>query len=181
MNRSRLSKCTVALLICLLLGWWLFRMPPIPSHRGDGLFEDLSRRMGIFPMRGYRISMPEFDMARQFEAEYQLAGLSDIGCEAVLYLGIHDAPEDEFHLPSGNGKVRLELVDSRGRARVNVSGRLDWYTCMVTTHLLALYMLPGSRFTPEPKEEYRLHLSYSPDPNLAGYKGFAYIQCGGRK
>lgn len=33
----------------------------------------------------------------------------------------------------------------------------------------------------EADEEYRLRLTYAPDPGLAGYKGFVYLSSGGSK
>jgi hypothetical protein len=157
-------------------------MPSIPSHRGDGTFTDLSRRAFPFPLPGYSISMPEFDLGGPFQAEYRLAGLSKTGQDAVVYLAIHDPGNTLDSRPRGvDGSVRLELVNSQDRVLVDVGGSLDRYTWASSLDYYRLYKLHESSFTPDPREEYRLRITYSPDSWLAGYKGFAYVRCGGRK
>jgi hypothetical protein len=155
------------------------------SHLGDGAFQNLSRRAGPFPIPGYSIRMPEFDLAQPFSAEYRVAGLTDIGRECGVYLAIHDSADHWLRSPTRQlrGNVRLELFDSGGRPVVQVEGELGTFIWMDRGDqpgLHGLYKMDESFFYPRSREEYVLRLSYLPDPKLIGYKGCAYLLCGGR-
>ncbi len=161
----------------------MFWLPAIPSHHGDGVFQDLSRRAGPFAIPGYCISMPEFDLANRHQAEYRLGGLANIGRTCGVHLAIRDHDDrwwwNETRLL--NGKVQLDLLNSHGQAVVSVSGRLGDYIWWGFSDLHALYQMDKSFFSPDSAEEYRLRFSYEPDPRLAGYKGFVYVRSGGSK
>jgi len=155
---------------------WSCGLPPIPPHRGDGEFRDISHRAGPFPLRGYTVSMPEFDLGQPLEAEYRVAGLAEIGPECGVHLAIRG-----FN-GSGNGlggELRLELIDSKERAVVSVAGKLGDYTWWGFNDVNVLYQSGKSFFRPDPQESYRIRFSYTPDPRLAGQKGFVYLRCGG--
>jgi hypothetical protein len=163
---------------------WMFVLTPIPSHRGDGQFQDTSHRVGPLPIRGYTISMPEFDLGEAHQAEYHVAGLTNIGQDCGVYLAFHDPNDKRFfggEWRNLEGKLRLELLDSRGSIVVATSGRLadyTWYEELgASHHLVALYQLDKSYFRPNRRDEYLLRISYVPEPRLKGYKGFAYLRC----
>lgn len=155
-------------------------MPTIPPHRGDGQFENVSRRYYFAAVPGYTISMPKFDLGKDFKGEYKVTGMANVG-EGILYMGMRYAPfeiwtkDREFE-----GWLDLEMVDKHGNALVNVSGKLGDYVWFGTGNLNALYQYPQSGFRPNINEEYRIRISYRPDPRLAGLKGFVYIEVGGR-
>src|SRR5262245_41160925 len=123
MSRRRAVKVAlvvVVLLGCLVIGRRMFGLPPVPSHRGDGTVEDLCGRTGPVAIRGYSISMREFDLSNPHQADNHLAGLADIGLECGVYLAIRDHDNrlwgDARHLDGG---VQLELLDSRQRSVVS--------------------------------------------------------------
>jgi hypothetical protein len=62
MSRRRALTIAVALVVlfaCLNIALGMFWLPAIPSHCGDGTFQDLSRRAGPFAMPGYGIRRPQ--------------------------------------------------------------------------------------------------------------------------
>jgi hypothetical protein len=172
--------------LCVGLGWALFDLPPIPAHNGAGIFTDTSRRVGPFPVPGYTISMPDFDLSQPYEAEYRLSRVPKIGSSCGLHLAIRDhdggwwaaSPSDTQQL---GGQLRLQLLDSEGRAVINTSGTLGDYIWSGFKDLIVLYQTNKSSFRPDLQQEYRAHIWYTPDAQLAGYKGFVYFRAGGRK
>jgi len=42
-----------------------------------------------------------------------------------------------------------------------------------------LYDLDESFFEPRDGESYQIRIRYTPEPKLAGFRGFVYIRCGG--
>src|SRR5262245_12427308 len=89
-------------------------MRPLGPHRGDGVFEDLSRRAGPFPVLGYRVGFPEFDLGQAHESTYQVAGLPGLGRDCGVYLAI---PDPDMRIDSLNearaleGSLLLEVRD----------------------------------------------------------------------
>ena len=84
------------------------------------------------------------------------------------------------------GYLSLELLDSHGLALVSTSGHLgefSWgtYWELDDQDVMEFSKMPASRFNPDPKEQYVVHVSYLPDPQLKNRKGFVYIRSGGRK
>jgi hypothetical protein len=184
MRKRRFVKIAVA--AALLVGGFLFArrllLPPVPSHKGDGRFEDISWFAGPFPIRGYSITMPELDLANPQQLEYRLADLTDIGRPCGVYLVIRDhAHALGRDTKAFDGKLRFELLDSQNRPVVDVSGRLGDFIWWGSTDQHGLYQLDRSFFTPRADEDYRLRISYEPDPRLAGHKGFVYLRSGGSK
>ena len=181
MRKRRGAK--IALAVGLLLGCFFITrrllLPPVPAHRGDGSFQDISWFAGPFPIRGYSITMPEFNLSEPFQAEYHLASLTDIGT-CGIYLAIRDRHWSSETKLLG-GRLQLELLDSQGRIVVHVSGRMGEFIWSTSDQQAALYQLDKSFFTPDAREEYRLRASYTPEPSLAGYKGFVYLRSGGSK
>jgi hypothetical protein len=170
---------------CVALGYTCFALPPIQPHQGDGIFEDLSRRAGIFPITGYSIRFTEFDLGRDYEASFRLSHVPNIGKKCGVYLAIRD-PDDYWFFDSHirqlqQGKMQLELLDSRGAIVVQTGGKLKGYTWYGCRDLHGLYRSNESFFTPRTDEEYTLRIVYHPDLKLASYKGFGYLLCGGSK
>jgi hypothetical protein len=118
----------VVLFACFDIGRSMFWLPSIPSHHGDGVFQDLSHRAGPFPVTGYCISMAEFELANPHQAEYRLGGLPNIGRTCGVHLAIRDHDDRWYgetrHL---NGKVQLDLLNSHEQAVVSVCARLGDY------------------------------------------------------
>ena len=185
MSRRRALKFAVGAVVlcaCFCVCRGMFWLPAIPSHHGDGAFQDLSRRAGPFAISGYCISMPEFDLANPQQAEYRFGGLANIGRRCGVHLAIRDHDHRWWGETRGvGGKLQLDLLDSQGRIVVSVSGRLGDYVWWGFSDLHALYQMDKSFFSPDPGEEYRLRFSYEPDAKLAGYKGFVYVRSGGNK
>jgi hypothetical protein len=129
-DRARLKGAGLLLIVTLFLGFcaWcgvgLFWIPDIPRHRGDGVFQNISRRAG-WVVVGYTISMPEFDLSSPRQSEYRVAELPQRG-RCGLYLAIRD-PEDTWWRSEDERQVsgRLELVmtDSSGKTVVKTEGK----------------------------------------------------------
>jgi hypothetical protein len=183
MNRRRVLTIAVVLLVlfaCLGVGKGMFWLPAIPNHHGDGEFHNLSRRAGPFAIPGYCVTMPEFDLGKPHKAEYRIGGLANIDRKCGVHLAIRDHNDRWWeHTRDMGGKVKLDLVDSKGRTVVSVTGRLGEYTWWGFSDLHVLYQMEKSFFTPDSGEEYRIQFEYEPDPRLEGYKGFVYVRSGG--
>jgi hypothetical protein len=147
-----------------------------PDVTGDGTFKDRSNWNGAFYVRGYGVSFPEFDLGAAQESQYRVAGLKGYSDHCIVHLTINP-PEGVTveETKQFDGFLQLELVDSKGESVAKASGRLGDFTW---ANRKDLYQ-SGSSFTPDPKETYVLHLSYSPDQRLQGWRGFAYIEVGG--
>ncbi len=184
MRKRRAVKIAVVAVL-LLGGFFIARrllLPPLPSHRGDGTFQDVSWFAGPFPKPGYTVTMPELDLGSPHELEYRLAGLTNIGRSCGVYLGIRDHDSGLWRdTEKYDGELRLELLDSRGLPAVDVSGRLGDFIWWGSGDRHGLYQMDRSFFTPDADEEYRLRLTYAPDPRLARYKGFVFLSSGGTK
>ncbi|MFL5406089.1 MAG: hypothetical protein ACJ79O_09565 [Myxococcales bacterium] len=183
MRKRRAVK--IAVVAVLLLGcFFLARrllLPPVPSHRGDGTFHDISWWSPL-PTRGYSISMPDLDLATAHQLEYRLADLTDIGRPCGVYLVILDHDQGLGRdTKQFDGHLQLELIDSQNRPVVDVSGRLGDFIWWGWDHRHGLYQPDRSFFTLDEDEEYRLRVSYAPDPRLAGYQGFVSVRSGGIK
>lgn len=151
------------------------------SPRSDGVFADLSGFHGPVYIRGYSITMPEFDLGTAQQAEYQLNDVRDIGKKCGIYLAI--IPRDGKivdETANYNGRLQLELKDSKGISVVSVDGRLGEYIWAQGGNC-ELYQLDKSFFDPDPNEKYTLRLTYSPDSKLNGMRGFVYVRSGGSK
>jgi hypothetical protein len=126
--------------------------------------------------------MPEFDLGNPHQAAYRVGGLTNIGRKCGLHLAIHDHDDrwwsDTRHL---DGKVKLELIDSKGQIIVSVTGRLGDYIWWGFSDLHVPYQMEKSFFSPDSGEENRIPFAYEPDARLAGYKGFVYVRSGGNK
>jgi hypothetical protein len=183
--QKRWAVKTAVVAVLLLGGFFIARrllLPPVPSHRGDGTFQDVSWFAGPLPIPGYTVTMPELDLGSPHELEYRLADLTDIGRPCGVYLVIRDHDGGLGRdTKKFDGELRFELLDSRGLPVVDVSGRLGDFIWWGFDDWHGLYQMDRSFFTPDAEEEYRLRLAYAPDPRLAGYKGFVYLRSGGTK
>lgn len=106
----------------------------------------------------------------------------NIGRPCGVYLVIRDHNRGLWRdTKKYDGELRLELLDSRGLRVVDASGRLGDFIWWGFGDQHGLYQMDRSFFTPDAGEEYRLRLTYAPDPRLARYKGFVYLSSGGTK
>jgi hypothetical protein len=165
-ERKRRAVKIAVVAVLLLGGFFIARyllLPPVSSHRGDGTFQDISWFAGPFPIRGYSVTMPELDLGSPLELEYRLADLPNIGLPCGVYLAIRDHDDGLWRdTKKFDGKLRLELLDSRSLPVVDVSGRLGDFIWWGFDDLHALYQMDRSFFTPDTDEEYRLRLTYTP-------------------
>lgn len=170
----------VAILAGIVFFWSACSLPPIPEHQGDGVFRNISRRIGLIPLPGYTISMPEFDLTQPFQAEYKVSGLTNLGRKCGVYLAFDD-PELNLAKPIGQEKERpptlsLMLTDSRGRTVVDAKGNLHEFIWSSAGSRIMLYQMERSFFHPNINEEYTLRIAYTPDPAFAGYRGFVLLE-----
>jgi hypothetical protein len=169
---------------CAGLGYACFSLPAIRPHQGDGVFQDLSWRAGIFPITGYSISFPEFDLANEYQASFRFSGVPNIRKKCGVYLAIRDPKgywDEDERIKQLKATMQLELLDSRGATVLKVRGKLKDFIWYGSRDIHGLYRLKESFFSPETAEEYTLKIAYRPDPKLASFKGFGYLLCGGSK
>lgn len=188
MRRRHLYKVGLSVslaLICTALGYSCFAFPSIQPHRGDGVFQDLSRRASIFPITGYSIRFAKFDLGHEYEASFHFSHIPSIGKKCGVYLAVRDPDGywlfDKHVKQLQEGTMQLQLLDSRGATVVQTGGSLKDYTWYGCRDLHALYRLKESFFAPRTDEEYTFRIVYHPDPKLALYEGFGYLLCGGSK
>ena len=179
---KRLFKVSVLLLLLFVIGnaaRRMFVMPAIPNHKGDGKFENTSRRHGPFAVPGYSIRFPQMDLSQGHLACYKFAALPTIGVDCMLYFAIE--PRDEQFPLSGKGTIWLELVDSSGAILVELKGKPSEFIWSGHRNRHLLYQFRRSSFEPDRNQQYTLKVSYETDPSLEGLRGYAYLECGGRK
>jgi hypothetical protein len=159
----------------------LFVLTPVPAHRGDGDFRDISWRSGPLAVRCYDISMPSFDLGGSQAAEYRVAALPDVWDDCGVYLAYRDPQllSDRLRRQLG-GRLELEVLDGRGRVVAQARGSLKDFICFETRDLHAFYQHPNSFFAPDGGERYTVRLSYTPAAELAGRRGFVYLRAGGK-
>ena len=174
-------------LFALLTHHWLV-MPPVQPHYGDGKFKNISWRwpwvtFGI-PVPGYTIEFPHFMLAETYEAEFHIRHLPDIGAP-VVYLCIDDP---DHRLPSDEArklltaKIRFDVTDEGGTTVCQVDqplAKMVWAEPEGGANSYGLYLIPDSYLNSQKQGQYKLHVSYTPDPRLASFQGFVYIRCGG--
>lgn len=183
MQRARLRRFVIAAAVigvCFFFGKRLFWLPALDPHQGDGAFANISWRAGPFAVPGYSITLPEFDLAAPFEAEYHLTRLPNIGRQCMVYFAFRD-PQGKCsdYRAMTRGKIHLEVVDGRGSALIRVSGKpteFIWYGCR---DMYGLYQMHSSSFSPKASEQYTIRVSYHPEPGLASLKGYVFLECGG--
>lgn len=176
---NRFSPRAIALLLAALALLSAGCAAPLP-HRGDGTFKDLSGFIGPTYIRGYSIRMPEFDLAEAHEAEYQVSQLRDIGYDCKVFLAIDASTRVGEYQDDVDGYLDLELRDSQDNVVMSVQGRLGDFIWACGGDY-KLYQLDKSSFSPDPREDYTLRISYSPDARLNGLKGAVLLRSGGGK
>jgi hypothetical protein len=183
MRARRLLKISLglaAVCACFLFFWSACREPtPLLPHQGDGKFKDLRRPNGPFWIAGYSVTMPDFDLSQSHQAEYRVRSLPAIGRKCGVYLAFHDVSNQFI---SGRGliaSVTLEVLDAQGNIFVKAAGPLGDFIWYGTGDLHCLYQLDKSFFNPATAMEYRLRITYTPDQQLARFRGFVYLECGG--
>lgn len=162
----------------------LASLDPITPHEGDGVFQDLSRRVGGFAVPGYSISFAEFDLGKEYKGSFQVSSLPGNPKRCGFYLAIND-PNDHWFIHGANrqlgGYLQLEARDSQGRVVISLGGALREFVWGEWRGAHRLYQSPGSFFRPTKGEEYTFHISYSPDAQLASFTGYGYLESGGSK
>jgi hypothetical protein len=166
------------------------RLGPLPPHHGDGTFKDISWRFspdGLLsvPLYGYEISFPTFNLRDKYETEFKMKDLPDIGNDVIVYLCVAD-PEHRYRSDSARegltASIQFDISDEHGKSICHVAkplAKMYWANPEGGADCYGLYSLPESVFMSQKATQYRLHVRYSPDPKLVGFRGFVYIRCGG--
>jgi hypothetical protein len=193
MNRSSNRFLRILVFLALAIAGWaiysFFAMPPVRPHVGDGRFKNTSWRfpwvtVGI-PVPGYEINFDEFELGNDFDATYHIEQLPNFGGELGIYLSVvdprHELQSDESRHKL-NASVDIEVVDGDGKRVCQVQqalGKMTWADPEGGADTYGLYLLPQSFFTSKHGEGYQIHLRYSPDQRMSGFRGFVHIRCGG--
>lgn len=174
LQRLRRQLISGLLLVTLAVGGCATPTP----HRGDGAFANSSWFFGPVYVRGYTISMPKFNLGAPHEATYELSDLANIREKCGVYLAI-EHPASEIDEKQVEGFLKWELMNSKGEIVMTAEGRLGDFIWSDGTPSYKLYKLNETFFTPDSNEDYRLRITYLPDPQLDGAKGFVYLRSGG--
>ena len=171
--------------LCIGLLVFLACVPrAIPPHVGDGEFADLTYGVPVvFTVPGYVVSFPRFDLGSSYTATNHVTRLPDIGRDCRLHLAIDDPREQwlfKFEkIRALRGSLRLEVLDSEGAVLGKCEGPLSDYIWGHWRGAHRLYQLAGPSFRPDTSAEYTVRVSYEPDPGLASFEGYGYLECGG--
>jgi hypothetical protein len=173
-------------LILYLILFPLSRSSSVPDYRGDGEFQDLTRTIGPSVYPGYSIRLPAFDLDKPTVAEYSVGQLPNIGRRrTVCYLAIHDPQEHlrESYRNRLDASLRIEVLNSARVPVFVVADNLSKYIWASFGDFRDFHLLyqPTTCWFASPHEDYLVRISYTPDPNLAGYQGFLYFRAGGGK
>jgi hypothetical protein len=171
----------------LASAYWSFcaTLRPLSPHEGDGTFKDVSWR---FPydhfgvaVWGYMISFPEFDLGKDYEAEFKVANLPDIGNEVLVFLALNDPGRTIGAFKDALATVwEYEVVDSEGRVAVADKRLLKKFIWSEPSRLGDTYGIYELRcFLPRKGERYTVRVRCRSDPQLRSFKGRVYLECGG--
>jgi hypothetical protein len=170
--------------LCSILIMW-----PITAHVGDGQFRDISWRypwvtVGT-PVTGYSITFEQFDLSKSYTASYTLEKVPDIGKDVYLYLCVADPRHTlraDVTRQRLKAKIHFDVADEHGNSVCHVDkplAKMYWADPEGGADCYGLYSLPESVFVSRKGAQYRLHIRYSPDPQISGFRGFVFIRCGG--
>lgn len=166
---------------------YTLRVPP--SH-GDGEFADTSWRfpnncpLGM-PVLGYNVRFPAFDLGAQYDHEFVVHDLHEIGPKVGVYLFVDGPVPSDAEQHQVRAEFAFEVRDSIGQVIAHLDqpiGKLIWTT---PAHIdgagngAGLYSLDESFFQVHRGEHYTLRVKYRPDPALRGRRGLVYLNCGG--
>jgi hypothetical protein len=192
-NRRRLKHWWLLGVVAMVaaVGYRCLPLAPLPPHSGDGMFADLSWQgkafgiFSVFDVRGFAISMPQFDLGKDHNASYRVNNLPDIGQECRLYLAIHD-PQGRWlmrdkEIRKLRGSLTLEVIDRDRGLISHAEGPLSDYVWGYWRAANRLYQMDAPSFASHSGEEDTLRVAYQADPGLAGYRGYCYLECGGHK
>jgi hypothetical protein len=177
---------------------WPLRIPP---SRGDGEFHDISWHfpwpclpVGM-PVPGYVVKFPAFSLDDEYQAEYVVEDLHDIGAGVGVYLfvgGLEGALSGDEALLNDDlqkgvqAQFGFEVRDSQGRLVAHAEkplGQLTWSTPSGVSNGhrggWALYADGESFFRVHKGERYTIRIHYRPDPAFRACQGFVDLECGG--
>jgi hypothetical protein len=86
--------------------------------------------------------------------------------------------DDDIHRL--HGSLTLEVIDGAGEGICHEEGPLSGYVWGNWLGAHRLYQMDAQSFPVRRGEEYTVRVVYRADPALAGYRGYCYLQCGGR-
>jgi hypothetical protein len=176
-----ISGCVAFL---LLFYFFLVRNPSLKNevsrYDGDGIIEDISGRYLVYPMPGYSITFPLFDLGQPFEDTYSISNLPDLNDVGIYLVVESDSYVGDEERKTLHSKVELTLIDSKGKVALEHNSYLKDMTWMYEHHGVIdghrLYNLNTTFFSPIKCERYKLHIKYSPDEALAHRKGHVLIR-----
>jgi len=170
----------------LASAYWYFctTLRPLPPHQGDGTFKDISFHFPYdefgFPIRGYLITFPEFDLGKHYEGEFRVADLPAIEEPVGVFLSVSDPDAKIRELPHKLVAIwEFEVLDSEGRIVSNVEKPLRDFVWSEPSRLGDAYGIYGPFFQTREGEWYTIRVRYRPDPQLRRFKGRVYLECGG--
>lgn len=154
----------------------------IPPSHGDGNFRDISWRFPWpgcpvgYPIRGYVVKFPAFDLDEEYHAEFVVTDLHDISHDVGVYLVVDD-PQ-----PSETAELEIEVYDGKGQQLAHAKKILSGFGDRPS------HIEPGDGaesggelflVRAQESESYTLRVKYRPDPALRARHGFVYLTCGG--
>jgi hypothetical protein len=187
-NRHWFWYGLLSVIVCLLASaYWNFctTLRPLSPHEGDGTFKDVSWRFPYdhfgFAVWGYLISFPDFDLDRDYEAEFNVANLPDIGNEVLVFLAVNDPGHTIGTFKDGLATVwEYEVVNSEGHVVVADKRPLKDFIWSEPSRLGDTYGIYELRwFQPRKGERYTIRVCYQSDSRLRPFKGRVYLECGG--
>ncbi len=160
-------------------------MPRLPKHKGDGTFSDLSfKARGVYPILGYQIDMPEFDLTRPFDRTYRVSDLPIISAELGCNVGLVIRSDFGIHGPANRLQgcaLSFCVADSHGKKVVDVHDKGNDYVWQGVLRIdeWESYQLEKTFFRPRKGEKYEIRVTYNPAPNGPKVNGHLRLHEGG--
>jgi hypothetical protein len=185
MKHKRIIIISLSLLIVIpLIYFFLLQYPylrnEVARYDGDGVIEDDSCWFFTYPLPGYFITFPLFDLDRPFDETYSISNLPVLDDVGVYLIVESENCFDDKKLQTLHAKIEFTLTDSKGEVALEVNSYLKDMSWMYKHHGVVdghrLYNLDTSFFTPIKHEIYKLHVQYFPDETLTHRKGYVFIK-----
>jgi hypothetical protein len=153
----------------------------IRAYKGDGVIEDTSQRGIVLGTRGHLIALPSFPLDKTYENTFRLDGLPTIDGARIEVALLVPETFSRDRAANTNSTVEFSVTGADGKEVIHLKstlGGLIWSSPVHGHSGSALYQLDHSFFKPVPGEQYRLRVTYSPAPGVAGGEGYFYLWSG---